>query len=214
MKEKLKAMFHEYRQMGAKIAEFTSPILPTLPEAINSVIHIVTRNISSPVACKAGCGYCCNMPVNTTQYEVFYIADRLRSEFAEDRITSMITRVKLALSQRSPDGTVQCPFLDANNTCLIYKMRPLACRYYLSLNVDDCIKHKQDSKQPVKIALHVRAMALGLAAGACEVLSTTGLDVRRVDLIAGILVALEQADAQDQWLLGQPVLEDAIWKFE
>ncbi|MDY0189445.1 MAG: YkgJ family cysteine cluster protein [Desulfuromonas sp.] len=92
------------------------------------------------IYCHSGCGGCCTLHVHCLYTEAIDIAQTLDAQQ-----TQQITDYAMALQQlaqstadlktflrHSRDQLGNCPFLDTQNRCSIYRLRPLACRALLS----------------------------------------------------------------------------------
>lgn len=87
-------------------------------------------------ACAKGCAFCCTRAgsIDITTLEGL----RIR-ETVSGMLRTRQTTVKKALARemkKREEGTVApCPFLMKNNACMIYNVRPFACRRIYSLHV-------------------------------------------------------------------------------
>ena len=95
------------------------------------------RPYMSAAICKKGCAFCCTHygSLDITTLEGFIIYERI------DRYKRPLKiRIKKAISQnrrRKENGkTARCPFLNRENGCTIYDVRPFSCRQLYSLK--DC----------------------------------------------------------------------------
>lgn len=85
-------------------------------------------------ACRKGCAFCCTDAgsIDMTTLEGLVIRARMRRLPRPQQLT-----VKKALSQdmqkRESGRPNACPFLTKNKTCLIYTVRPFACRRIYSV---------------------------------------------------------------------------------
>lgn len=101
------------------------------------------RGLGSVIPCSRGCSACCNEAVLLTHMEMPPLIETLRAMAVEKR--SAIKRRLIGWFNRmeahgismvgEPDRStyyraqVACPLLDpANQTCLVYSARPIACR--------------------------------------------------------------------------------------
>ncbi len=118
-------------------------------DAVDSLIdsllaHAGRQNIQ--VDCKKGCSYCCYQPVYAISHEIDYLYNHFflknfsketRSRILKKAETTDNTRKSLdktdLLNHKAP-----CPFLDAHGGCMVYPVRPMACRIYLSMSVGSC----------------------------------------------------------------------------
>lgn len=108
---------------------------------------------SSPAAevasCRQGCGHCCKLLVLTSKLEKEYIDEYLSSHYSEEEIAKFKEKIKKHKELLSKiivyrDGSfnkdikneylsyrIPCAFLDENENCSIYEVRPFICRKYL-----------------------------------------------------------------------------------
>ncbi len=118
------------------------------------------------VDCKAGCAHCCNHWVEDVYaFEAMVIEDYLNTHMKErlDEVVSQAKRDELlfesiydklgdsdeiALLNAFYSEKKACPLLDSNGLCIIYPVRPLTCRGFLSENKDTyCIENSEKNDQ-------------------------------------------------------------------
>ncbi|MBA5236933.1 YkgJ family cysteine cluster protein [Pectobacterium aroidearum] len=81
-------------------------------------------NVSKHAVCQNGCAYCCKIPVSVTALEAILIGSIINKRPKE------LNEIK-----RSTEKDCYCPFLDQKKAnCSIYKVRPLHCRNFHSLD--------------------------------------------------------------------------------
>ncbi len=93
------------------------------------------------IYCKQGCAHCCKRgqyPFSKLEFE--YLTLGLLKINAEKR-ESLIQRVEIlkkeyANCEKKKDFSYKCPFLDENDTCIVYEYRGLICRTFGLLNLD------------------------------------------------------------------------------
>jgi Fe-S-cluster containining protein len=99
-----------------------------------------------PVACKAGCAWCCSTQVIVSAPEVVYLAEYLRDtrskeelDALREQLAAQWSRVKnIPVLERLLVG-VPCALLrQSDNCCSVYDARPLACRGHTSLDAGKC----------------------------------------------------------------------------
>jgi len=84
--------------------------------------------------CNKGCAYCCTHfgTVDITTLEGYVIWNWMESLKKSSR--SEIWKKIIRNSRQKEKGeTVRCPFLQKNNTCRIYPIRPFSCRQLYSI---------------------------------------------------------------------------------
>lgn len=108
----------------------------------------------TPTDCKRGCAHCCHQTVLANTYELVYLGGFLKKKYPGKALGRIIERVgdkaqktsglKLEKLLRHKQA---CPLLHSTGGfCMAYKARPMACRIYLSKNVQSCI---DDLKTPL-----------------------------------------------------------------
>jgi Fe-S-cluster containining protein len=169
-----------------------------------------------PLACRAGCDWCCYLTVGTTVPEVVRIAAYLRQTLSPEELQA--TRLRIAeleehkrrqsLGQRA-DAHWPCALL-VNHRCAAYPVRPLTCRGFNSSDAHLCERFLQ-SPRKVVVPTYVPQLRLmtfvldGMRAG----LSESGLRGDLVELTAALRIALELPDAAERWLAGEAVFAPA-----
>lgn len=117
------------------------------------------KPMSSCTSCKAGCSHCCHLLVLTSQLEAELINQYITTHFSQieiEEFKSKIEKHKELLNNILPlkDGSfskestqaylssnISCAFLDNNNCCSIYEVRPFICRKYLVFNSPELCKN-------------------------------------------------------------------------
>ncbi|NQU55503.1 MAG: YkgJ family cysteine cluster protein, partial [Bacteroidetes bacterium] len=113
------------------------------------------------------CEYCCFQPVYALDYEMQFLNTFIKEKFTKKEQTEIQTRAnknqqKLSNLQESEilNSKQPCPLLK-NGACIAYEARPMACRIYLSSNVNSCIKFfnepKDKSSFPALLEFPLRA---------------------------------------------------------
>lgn len=187
-------------RIGAGLAVVTSMIarkrLPTL------------RRSDRP-ACKVGCSHCCSKRVIALVPEVILIAEQIRRHGTRDAVLTKLAdvhRVVAGLSyQEHADLGIPCPLLGASGRCSVYDARPTTCASWSSVDANDCI----DPRGQTRFYPMPRVEQLAAMAGAMQGLREVGLGPLAVELVAGVKIALEDEHAAARWLAGEPIFEGA-----
>lgn len=130
-----------------------SPVRPGLLKALDAIYrHYDQTGSGSGLACHAGCATCCTRNVTLTSIEAWYILvgcanqpgfihSRLSGAMNALRFIPVLTTNRLAElcqagqdipEEELPQSGLPCPFLE-NDRCLIYTVRPFACRCMTSV---------------------------------------------------------------------------------
>lgn len=109
------------------------------------------KPIQKVTSCKQGCNHCCFLPILSSELENELIKDYMSEHFTEDNYSDFkykISQNKDTLShlvningrfmeenyKLYAASNIPCAFLDINNNCMIYEVRPFICRKYLVFN--------------------------------------------------------------------------------
>jgi len=117
-----------------------------------------------PIACGAGCSYCCHIEVGLGVSEVMLIKRYLETA-RRDRLEQIKTKLRHTRRQvgdmvgiERKAARVMCPLLDDHGSCLIYEVRPLSCRAFVSCDrsacEDDWNRPGDDVPVPQSATLH------------------------------------------------------------
>ena len=115
------------------------------------------------IDCKKGCEWCCHQPVFALDYELKYLKDFISRNFSEETQIEIKRRAGNKKDKLSPlkeidllNAKYPCPLLE-NGACIAYQARPMACRIYLSGNVNSCLNfyHKPQNKTSIPVLLNL-----------------------------------------------------------
>jgi Fe-S-cluster containining protein len=158
-----------FLDMPVRICDFI-PLAQGLCDKIISTTLSEAQNLGWKVPCKKGCGFCCKNLVPLSAPEALWLSEEIcrlpkseqkvlqRSiEFARRKLLS-VAPPELAepdMQQEISDWysglNLTCPFL-VDNSCAIYRFRPLACREHTVTGTSGCGKsHNQVIRPPVSI---------------------------------------------------------------
>jgi Fe-S-cluster containining protein len=163
-----------------------------------------------PLACARGCAACCSLRVTATAPELLLAARFLRAvqpalrERGIDLVAGLRTAEQRTRGLSEPQRVAlrqTCPFI-AQGVCVIYAVRPLACRGHASHDRKACgaaaagrlaqVPHSEGHRRLRAIVQNALQSALrdaGLAWSACE-------------FNQGLLAALDDDTSEARWLAG------------
>ena len=178
------------------------------------------RTHAPPVACRAGCPWCCHLTVTTTVPEVIQISEYLKAAAGEraagglhiDTIDEYAECVRGLTLQQRAIRRLRCPIQDPDTAyCSLWPIRPLLCRSWTSADLSKCrqafYEPTRDIRAPVLRVQRDIAQAIG--AGIVAGSKAAGLEGGAVYLVDALQIALAEPDAGSRWLAGEPVFEDA-----
>jgi Fe-S-cluster containining protein len=163
------------------------------------------------IACGKGCSYCCRNFVAVSIPEVLFLARGIRERWPDataairGRIAETARRPRDLGKARQAASTVPCPVLDGDGACSAYDIRPLACRAYVSISVDACIRAMADPSIDIpttKTQVFYRARCTTALWAA---LKAVRLPYGSYDLNHALAVAAATEDAEARWLAGEDV---------
>ncbi len=174
------------------------------------------------VACCAGCGVCCSVPVDVQAHEVFYTAEFIQLNFAPAELAGVIERTAArratvaGLDETARYQLMQpCPLLNAEGSCTVYEGRPEICRSHHSTNAEICAAHVADpdvDPSPDYIPV-LRARMFAVMLGMDAAMEAAGYDDRAYDFGAALHEALTNSLCRVLWLRKQPAFPDACLAF-
>lgn len=84
--------------------------------------------------CKAGCSFCCTFMgnIDILTLEGLVILEHIRGLPKESR-EPLRKKIAENMTLKENGQKPPCPFLDKNNRCLIYRVRPFSCRQLYSV---------------------------------------------------------------------------------
>lgn len=166
-----------------------------------------------PMACGRGCPHCCVLNVAVLLPEALLIADQIALHWAAAERGELLQRlVRHSNWARWMDDEERifrrafCPLLDADGSCSIHPLRPLACRGVASLDGESCrqafepIIDERERTVPADLQRRRAYDAAFMAmAGA---LRRHGLDDRSIELGSGILAFAEKTELRAVFFSG------------
>src|SRR6056297_3118419 len=166
------------------------------------------------IDCQKGCSSCCYQAVFITPFEALYTADFIRKHMPVPIQKQILQRIKSKHnSTHKMDARIcltyreACPLLDTkSNSCMVHAVRPQACRIFLSSDVDSCkASYNNPNQHDIFSRLYDLPLQTGRAfcAGFNSRLSELGLQTDELKLEDGMLEALENRHAADEWLQGK-----------
>jgi hypothetical protein len=185
----------------------------------DDVIAGCLRN-GSKLPCKKGCVWCCYLRVKVTPLEVICIIDDLQSNLKVSELSALRQRIiETDEMTRGVDGIGRvrlkriCPLI-VEGKCLAYRIRPITCRMYHSLDASECELSLNDDRQSLRIRHDITGIGMGMFVGMTEGLRTVGLQSGVLELITGLRIAMEEPKLMKRWLAGVPAFAEAEMESE
>lgn len=191
-------------------------------ETITKLLDIKNQELLStsppeaPLVCRSGCSYCCAFRVLVTPLEVLQIVSYIKSNYPQSEINELTKRVEDAdeithgLSEEEYGcAHVYCPLL-VNHQCSVYKVRPLECRGYSSMNVSACRKSLNSYRNwDVPIYKEQYLLFKSAHSGILESLLIKQNKLQLLELTSALKTALTTDNVIERWLSGEQIFADA-----
>lgn len=158
-----------------------------------------------PLACTAGCTYCCHNMVMATAPEVFLAARELRSRYDKAHLASVAGRCDAVGQAREAGARPPCPLLEADR-CSVYSARPAVCRKHNSFAVEPC--RNEHEGRPSRIPLRPFDQGVFECCAAALIAGLRLWDARAasvLELSSALRAALADERSEARWLAGEDV---------
>lgn len=167
-----------------------------------------SRLSDGKMACRNGCSHCCNIWTDAYAPEILFVAKQL-SASEGGKATASIKDTgefssKVSFEQRD-NLPIPCPLL-IEDSCSLYRFRPLNCRTAVSLDADACRKafmEGQDIEIPVPPGWANLGQAYSMALKGA--IFHAGLACESYEWNSALKLALENSQLEQQWLSGKDV---------
>lgn len=134
--------------------------LKKMHSAIDNLIDTLSdyaKKQGQLIDCKKGCEWCCYQPIFALSYEMEYLNDFVKNNFdstAQNKIKAKAqqknNKLKLLTDADLLNSKHPCPLLE-KGACVAYEVRPMACRIYLSKNVNTCLQFYKNPENEMSI---------------------------------------------------------------
>jgi Fe-S-cluster containining protein len=168
------------------------------------------------VACRAGCGTCCHVPVGVQAHEVLLAAEFIQTHFSPTDLETIIAATaahRAAFAGRSMDERAAlkrpCVLL-RDGSCTIYEARPEACRSHHSHNLDGCRSNLESGVDTVDVLIpEIRARMFAVMLAIDQAGAEAGFDGRAYDFGSALHEALTDGMCAVRWMQRQPAFPDS-----
>jgi hypothetical protein len=178
------------------------------------------RKMGHPTpACQAGCSWCCYMEVFAGAPEVLRVAAYIREQFsleeqaaARERVAARCTELDRERDSPCARLTTPCGML-VDGSCAVHPARPIRCAAWSSLDAEQCRRWHEWSGEgePVAVTTFIpqSEIMVGTHAGLLEGLAALGYQAELLEFNRALAIALDNPDAGERWLAGEPVFASA-----
>ncbi len=182
--------------------------LPVLGVAMEQFTQSVFA-LPEGTACKQGCAHCCHLRVGASIPEVLVIYSELAAQTTPEGFALLKERVLMVAKGNTLDDAfwlttrTPCPFLDVdtNQLCLIYSLRPFACRAYHSTDMEACQKGYDLGRETMIPCFPLyRATTDMYSSIFTQVLAEKGFPSYQVGFVKALEILFTDNTASDEWL--------------
>jgi Fe-S-cluster containining protein len=187
-----------------------------LDRHLDAALTHAKQILGAPIACRAGCSFCCHVRVEVLAHEAIALFRYLRSQIPEEQAQAIAAKVVAnadRLATMTPEqhtaARVQCAFL-VNGRCSAYPARPLACAGFHSLNVSECERAFNDAADltdRIPMVGEVKEMEIATAVGVRQALRDLKLDDQPMELHAAVAALLSDPSLIGRWRNGRSLIK-------
>lgn len=184
---------------------------------LEAAVDLLKRE-GMPIACKAGCSWCCHLRVELLPYEAIALFRYIRTAMPEsvanyvsERIFAKAEQIRPMTVKEHECSKVQCAFL-LEGRCSVYPVRPMACAAHHSADVTVCEK---DFHCPTgvgelipQVASLVRSKAAMMGA-ANQAMANRNLKRQCIELHTALAALLRDPSLIGKWKSGRPLIKGA-----
>lgn len=190
-----------------------------LDRTLDVATTVAKQSLGAPIACRAGCSFCCHLRVEVLGHEAIALFRFLRTEIPQEQASAIAAKVVAnadRVASMTPEehaaARVQCAFL-LNGRCSAYRARPLACAGFHSLSVSECERTYEDAAADlagrIPMVGEIKEMEEGTATGVRQALRALKLDDRPMELHTALAALLREPGLISRWRTGRSLLKQA-----
>jgi hypothetical protein len=173
--------------------------------------------LKAAVACRAGCDFCCRVPMGVQAHEVLLAADYIQTHFSPDELAGVIARAAAHRARvAAPGATLRgglglaCAAL-RDGRCSIYEARPEICRSHHTSDATVCAAYLTDPSVDLERVYlpPLRARMFAVMLGIDQAVGEAGFDDRAYDFGAALHAALTDSLCAFLWARRKPAFPDS-----
>jgi len=185
-------------------------------DELERTLAATPAKVRATIACRAGCGWCCSVPVDVQAHEVFFAAEHIQLNFSPADLAAVIERTaahRAQVSALASDARAQrmkpCPLLDGGGSCTVYESRPAICRSHHASDAAVCAAAKQPGDFERVHIPELKARMFAVMLGLDQAIEAAGFDERPYDFGSALHEALTNSLSLARWLRRQPAFPDS-----
>lgn len=172
--------------------------------------------VRNTIACRAGCGWCCSVPVDAQAHEVLLAAEHIQLHFSPTDLAAVIERTavhRTRIARLTDDERSRlmqpCPLLSASGSCTIYESRPEICRSHHASDATVCAAATQPGDFERVHIPELKARMFAVMIGMDEAIEGAGFDDRPYDFGSALNEALTSSLCVARWTRRQHAFPDS-----
>jgi Fe-S-cluster containining protein len=173
--------------------------------------------VRATVACRAGCDFCCSVPMDVLAHEVFLTAAHIQANFSPPDLAGVIARTavhraRVAGLNADERGRLMLPCaLLRDGRCSSYEGRPEVCRAHHTNNAAACSAHLANPDSAIEKAYipALRSRMYAVMLGLDQAMEDAGFDNRAYDFGSALHEALTNTLSQELWIRRRPAFPDS-----
>ena len=169
-------------------------------DGLNDSILALAERQNLRVACRKGCHWCCHQAVYANSYELHFLSEKIKTRFSSEKISKLAeaAETKCTVTSQMTEEQISkykapCPLLE-NGACSIYEARPMACRIYLSTQLETCLEFyhhpENEHNYPALIDFPLKAGRM-MNEGFMAALKEYGIETAEFRLEEGLRILLK-----------------------
>ena len=175
--------------------------------------------LAEPVACKAGCHYCCCYEVVLTPVEALLLGNRVKETFSESALADLMKKIDRILFLRDGKDAEEranvlhdtpCIFLKSGK-CSFYDARPFVCRALHSLDGSMCKEAVMSKRRVVEFTGYNHRYYVFATAKAAlnQFFEQMGCQTAELTIAKAMKHYFERSDCTEAWLRGDEVFSSS-----
>lgn len=193
----------------------------SLASKIDQCLDVTLSGLKSrgvPIACKAGCSFCCYTErVTLGPHEAIalfrYLNSRLSPALREEikaRVLANAEQISKMTAAERPVANIKCAFL-VNDQCSAYEVRPFVCAGHHSTDRAACeasFNNPTDLSPGIPMIDLPKIIQGGLIMGIREGYEELGLTVQQLELHIAVAALLKDPTLIAKWRSGRKLVKD------
>lgn len=183
------------------------PVLRQAQKRFDRAYDAAPASARNLVACRAGCGTCCHVPVGVQAHEVLIAAEYIQTHFSAARLESTIAataahRDAFAGKDSLARLALRLPcVLLHEDSCSIYPARPGSCRSHHSHNLEGCRANLASGQDNVDVLIpEIRGPMFAVMLAIDQAAEEAGFDATAYDFGTALHEALTDSLCAVRWL--------------